>query len=109
MIYEHRTYTLHHGTMDVYLERYRTQALPLQLKHLGRLLGFFVSDIGTLNQVVHIWAYDSMADREQRRAALDADPAWVSFKDINRGSFVHQEVRILRPASFSPQFFPPSA
>ena len=109
MIYEHRTYTLHHGTMDTYLERYQTHALPLQIKHLGRLLGFFVSEIGPLNQVVHIWAYESLAEREQRRAALEADPAWTAFKEINRGSFVHQEVRILRPASFSPNFFPPES
>ena len=64
MIIEHRTYTLPHGGMDAYLARYRELALPLQMRHLGRLLGFFVSDIGTLNQVLHIWAYDSMADRE---------------------------------------------
>ena len=70
MIYEHRTYTVQHGTMDEYLERYEKFALPIQLKHLGRLLGFFVSEIGPLNQVIHIWAYDSLADREKRRANL---------------------------------------
>jgi hypothetical protein len=105
MIYEHRTYTLPHGTMDSYLQRYERDALPLQLKHLGQLLGFFVTDIGTLNQVVHIWAYASHADREQRRQALDADPLWSAFKKTNRGSFVHQEVKILQPTSFSPNFF----
>lgn len=104
MIYEQRTYTLPHGQMDEYLARYERDALPLQMKHLGRLLGFFVSEIGPLNQVVHIWAYDSYADRERRRAALEADPAWTSFKETNRGSFVAQEVRIMRPASFCPQF-----
>ena len=90
MIIEHRTYTLPHGGMDAYLARYRELALPLQMRHLGRLLGFFVSDIGTLNQVLHIWAYDSMADREARRAALEpirpgrnssaaiAGPSWRS-------------------------------
>lgn len=103
MIYEHRTYTVAHGQMDAYLARYEEHALPLQLKHLGRLLGFFVSEIGPLNQVIHIWVYDSLADREQRRAALEADPAWAAFKLTNRGSFVQQDVKILRPARFSPQ------
>jgi len=109
MIYEHRTYTLPHGTMDTYLQRYERDALSLQLKHLGRLLGFFVSEIGTLNQVVHIWAYTSHADREKRRLALEADPAWTAFKETNRGSFVHQDVKILHPTSFSPNFFPSPA
>jgi hypothetical protein len=67
------------------------------------LLGFYVSEIGPLNQVVHIWVYDSMADREQRRAALEADPLWDAFKDTKRGTFVQQDVKILRPARFSPQ------
>ncbi|MGE8685559.1 MAG: NIPSNAP family protein [Achromobacter sp.] len=103
MIIEHRIYTLPHGGMDAYLARYRELALPLQMKHLGRLLGFFVSDIGTLNQVLHIWAYDSMADREARRAALDADPDWQEFKRGNRGTFVAQQVSIWRAAPFSPR------
>lgn len=102
MIFEHRTYTVAHGQMDSYLARYEEHALPVQLKHLGRLLGFFVSEIGPLNQVVHIWVYDSLADRESRRAALDADPAWHAFKQINRGTFVEQDVKILRGARFNP-------
>ncbi|MFZ2737645.1 MAG: NIPSNAP family protein [Burkholderiaceae bacterium] len=102
MIYEHRTYTVAHGKMQEYLERYEELGLQVQLKHLGRLLGFFVSEIGPLNQVVHIWVYDSLADREQRRAALDADPAWHVFTKANRGSFVAQDVKILRPTKFNP-------
>jgi hypothetical protein len=102
MIYEHRTYTVVHGRMDEYLARYERDALPVQLKHLGRLLGFFVSEIGPLNQVVHIWVYDSLADRERRRAALDADPAWQAFKVGNRGTFTQQEVKLLNPAPFCP-------
>jgi hypothetical protein len=103
MIYEHRTYTLVHGTMADYLARYETHGLPVQMKHLGRLLGFFVSEIGPLNQVVHIWVYDSLADRERRRAAMDADPDWHAFKQRNRGSFTAQEVKILVGAPFCPQ------
>lgn len=104
MIFEHRTYTVAHGLMDSYLARYEQHALPLQLKHLGRLLGFFVSDIGPLNQVVHIWVYDSLADRETRRAAMDADPAWQAFKETNKGTFVAQDVKILHNTRFSPLF-----
>jgi hypothetical protein len=103
MIIEHRTYNLPHGTMEDYLARYEKNALPLLKKHLGRLLGFFVSEIGPLNQVVHIWVYDSFADREQRRARLDADPDWIAFKDTNRGTFTTQEVKVMRMASFSPR------
>lgn len=105
MIFEHRTYTVPHGQMETYLERYEKHGLPLQLKYLERLLGFFVTEIGPLNQVVHIWAYDSLADREERRAKMDADPEWQAFREINRGSFVAQEVKIMRGAPFNPKHF----
>ena len=102
MIVEQRTYTVPHGTMAKYLERYETHALPVQKRHLGRLLGFYVTEIGTLNQVIHLWAYDSLADRETRRANLAADPAWQEFMAMNAGSFTHQTVTIMKPARFSP-------
>ena len=72
MIYEHRTYTVAHGLMDEYLVRCETHALPLPQKHLGRLVGFFVTDMGPLNQVLHVWACDKWAQREQCHAAMDA-------------------------------------
>jgi hypothetical protein len=59
MIIDHRTYTVAHGRMQEYLARYEREALPLQLKYLGNLVGFYVSEIGPLNQVVHLWAYES--------------------------------------------------
>jgi hypothetical protein len=102
MIVEQRTYTLHHGTMATYLERYEKNGLPIQKRYLGPLLGFYVTEIGTLNQVVHLWRYDSLADREQRRAKLAADPDWQAFMKTNVGSFTHQEVKIMKPAPFSP-------
>ena len=106
MIIEHRTYTVHHGRMEDYLARYEKSGLPIQLRHLERLVGFYVSEIGPLNQVVHLWAFDSLADREARRARMDADPQWHAFKLTNQGSFAQQEVKILRPTRFSPNGAP---
>ena len=103
MIYDHRTYTVHHGRMADYLDRYERLALPVQLRHLGQLVGFYVSDIGPLNQVVHIWAYDSIADREERRARMALDPDWQAFMKGNEGTFAAQENKILKPARFSPR------
>lgn len=103
MIVEQRTYTLPHGTMATYLKRYEKNGLPVQKRHLGRLLGFYVNEIGTLNQVTHLWAYASLADREQRRDKLAADPDWIAFMQTNVGSFTHQEVKIMKPTRFSPR------
>ena len=69
MIVDHRTYTFHPLKMPAWLELYENDGLPVQQRHLGQLIGFFVTEIGTLNQVVHIWAFDSLEDRQRRRLA----------------------------------------
>lgn len=102
MLVEQRTYTIPHGKMNEYLERYEKFGLPVQQRHLGGLVGFFISEIGQLNQVISLWAYASMADRETRRENLEQDPDWIAFRGMNTGSFTAQETRIMRAASFSP-------
>lgn len=103
MIVDHRTYTIPHGKMKEYLERYEAVGLPLQRRYLGHHLGSYVSEIGTLNQVIHLWGFASMADREIRRARMEQDPEWIAFVEMNAGTFAAQETRILRATSFSPQ------
>ena len=104
MIVEHRTYTLKPLRTRDFLALYEKAALPLQRKYLGRLVGFFVSEIGPMNQVVHLWAFDSLADREQRRKAMEADPLWTPYVDALRELDIvqEQETRLLRSVSFSP-------
>ena len=53
----------------------------------------------------HIMLNRLKTDREKKRKAMDLDPEWIAFKKTNVGSFLHQEVRILNPAPFSPEFF----
>lgn len=107
MFVDHRTYTIPHGRMQEYLDRYEATGLPLQRRHLGHHIGCYVSEIGTLNQVIHLWGFASMADREIRRARMEQDPAWAAFREANAGTFTHQETRILRATSFSPQLILP--
>ena len=58
--------------------------------------------IGGLNQVVHLWAFDNLADMEKRRNERDADPAWLEYKTKSSGMLVSQKNKILKPVSFSP-------
>lgn len=104
MIVEHRTYTLKPLRSGAFLELYERAALPLQKKYLGHLVGFFVSEIGPLNQVVHLWAFDSLAERERRRKAMEEDPGWPLYVDALRelDVIVHQETKLLKSVSFSP-------
>ena len=99
MIIDHRTYAIKPGKLNDYLKIYEAEALPLQLKYLGHCVGWYVSnDIGPLNQVVHMWAYKSLADREERRGKLAADPAWPGFLAKATPFVDHMENKILRQA-----------
>ena len=103
MIVDVRTYTLAPRKMTKYLELFERHALPVMQRHGLKLMGYYVSQIGPLNQVVHLWGYDSLADMEQKRAARDADPAWGEYLALTEGMVVAQEDKVMRPASFSPQ------
>ncbi len=104
MIIDHRIYTTQVGRTAEFVAMYRDHAWPLQQQHLGRCLGWFATIEGELNTIVHIWAYDSQADRETRRNALAADPAWAAYLDMvaTSGVLTRMENRIMRPVSFSP-------
>lgn len=103
MILEIRTYFAHPGKVHAWLENYEKGGLAVQKRMLGRLVGFFTSEIGELNKIVHLWAYDSLADREARRAAMAKDPEWLAFlKNSPPGLLVSQDAQIYNPTSFSP-------
>ncbi|MBN9245336.1 MAG: NIPSNAP family protein [Mesorhizobium sp.] len=101
MIVEKRTYTFHPGKVQEFLALYEREGLPLHTKYLP-LLGYFVSDIGPLNQVITMWGYESMADREEKRARLYADPEWIAFGPKTTPLIQTMESVILRPTAFSP-------
>jgi hypothetical protein len=104
VIVDLRTYTMVPGRLKAFLALYEAEALPIQLRHLGKLIGYFTTEIGTQNQVVHLWGYESMADRERRRTAMEADPAWSAYrqKSAAAGNVQYQENKILKSVSFSP-------
>lgn len=102
MIVDVRTYTLVTRRMPAYLALFEELALPVMRRHGMELAGYYLSQIGPLNQVVHIWRYASLADLESKRARRDADPDWSAFLSRTEGMVLMQENKIMRPAAFSP-------
>jgi hypothetical protein len=79
MIYELRTYELKLGRTADYLAIFEAKGLPV-LSRYAKPIGFWFSgptETGFLDRVNHIWAYDSVAARIERRSALYSDPAWI--------------------------------
>lgn len=102
MIVDHRTYTIQHGRNKEYLEIFEKEGLPVQLEHLGNLIGYFTTSVGAVNEVVHLWGYEDLADMERRRAARDADPRWAVYKKNSAGMLLMQRNKLIAPVSFSP-------
>ena len=102
MIYEMRTYRLRTGTVPTYLQLVEEEGITIQKKHLSRLVGYFFSEIGPLNEIIHVWAFADLEDRDRRRAALAADPQWQTFVPKIQALIEVMDNKILKPTSFSP-------
>ena len=102
MIYEMRTYRMKVGSVPAYLKLVEEEGIAVQKEHLGQLVGYFSSEIGALNEIVHVWAYADLIDRAERRARLAADPRWRAFLPKIQALIETMENKILLPAPFSP-------
>ena len=102
MIVDHRTYELQPGRLRDFLALYEKEGLPVQLKHLGNLVGYYSTEVGNVNEIVHMWGYQDLADRTKRRAAMAADPAWQAYLQKSGDYMKTMNNKILVPATFSP-------
>ncbi len=102
MIVEQRTYTLLVGAAAEYLRLYEAEGLAIQRPILGRMVGYVSTEIGTLHQVAHMWAYRVMNERAERRARMGADEHWKAYIQKVWPLVIKQENQILVPAPFSP-------
>lgn len=103
MFVEERIYTMAPGNVHPYLNVYASQGLPIAGPILGNnLVGMFYSEIGDLNTVVSLFSYQSLDDRQRRRAELAKSPEWQAYAKQATTLVMKQQNRILVPAPFSP-------
>ena len=102
MLVEERNYAFAPPDLARFLAVYEQEGVAIHQRVLGNLIGYFRTEVGDdLNELVHLWGFDSLNDRATRRAALWADPAWLEFI-VRCPSPVRMRNRILAPTSFSP-------
>src|SRR5258707_183770 len=101
MIFEIRTYLLKPGTAPQAEEAFAV-AIEGRTK-LSRLAGYWRTEVGTLNQIIHIWPYKDVNERDRIRAEAVAAKVWPpKIADF----VLDMESKILHPAPFSPHFGP---
>lgn len=101
MVYEMRVYTLQPGKVPEFQALIEKEALPIISKY-SKLVGWWSTEVGPLNEVVHIWAYEDLNHRAQARAAQGEDPQLQAFRPKAQAMIVSQYNKIMTPASFSP-------
>ncbi|XP_018535097.1 protein NipSnap homolog 3A isoform X1 [Lates calcarifer] len=74
--YEFRTYYIRPDQNTAFL-KLTNEKIHLRTAH-SELIGYWSVEYGGLNQVFHIWKYDSYSQRAGVRAALAQDPSWIS-------------------------------
>lgn len=102
MIVEQRDYHVFTGKLVELVRLYEDEGIELQQGHLGGLIGVFTTDVGALSTYTSLWRYDSYAEREERRARLQADERWKAFLARIQPLIHTQHNRILVPTAFSP-------
>lgn len=102
MIVEMRTYSLQPGKLGEWLSLYEQRGLAIHRQILGNLIGYFHAETGDINEVIHLWGYDSFEDRQRRRQMLTQNADWRAFLAQALPLIRTQDIKILNCAPFSP-------
>jgi hypothetical protein len=106
MLYELRIYKTVPGRLPALNDRFATHTMDFFNKHGIGMLGFWTDEIGTSNQLTYILTFDSMADRETKWSAFQADPGWhqVRAQTEADGPIVAQVLNtFMRLTPYSPE------
>src|SRR6185437_13732673 len=96
MIYELRTYTVKPGTLGDMVKAASTVSRDIRGSNFGKLEGYWFTEIGPLNQVLHMWSYSDLNERARLRAELAKNARWTSeYIPLLRPILLHQQVRLM--------------
>ena len=96
-LYEIRTYTMQPGVAQTVVQRW-AERIEGRVK-LSPLAAAGHTELGPLNQWIHIWAYKDANERARIREESRKDGSWPP---ATRGMFIKQENMLVVPSSFSP-------
>lgn len=98
MLHELRTYTARPGTVPDILKVNEEVGRKARGNDYGVLEGYWFTEIGPLNQVMHLWRYDSFEERARLRAELGKVEDWTKkYVPTLRPLLVNQTTRFLNP------------
>lgn len=102
MLYELRHYTCRPGSMAEQHDIYQRLGMEPQVRILGAPVMFATAEVGKLGSYVHIWQYRDLADRQEKRRQLYAEPAFQEYRArfLATGNMVEMENMLLTGVNF---------
>ena len=98
MIHELRIYTAKPGAAPEMAKNSGTVARAIRGDDYGRLEGYWLTEIGALNQVAHLWSYTDLNERARLRAELGKNERWSKeYLPLIRPILVRQDIRLMTP------------
>lgn len=98
MIHELRIYTAQAGTAAEMAKNSGTVAREIRGDNYGKLEGYWMTEIGSLNQVVHLWTYSDLNERARLRAELGKNERWTNeYLPLIRPLLLRQDIRLMNP------------
>jgi len=86
------------GTLPEMIRDSATISRAIRKDDYGKLEGYWSTEIGPLNQVLHLWSYQDLNERARLRAELARNPRWTQdYVPLHDDILVRQDVRLLNP------------
>lgn len=96
-VFELTTYTLKPGTVGAMLKAASTAEQDIRKNDFGKLEGYWATEIGPLNQVLHLRSFKDSSERAQLEAELSNNKRWArEYLPLIRPLIVRQESRSLK-------------
>jgi len=105
MVYEMRIYTCLPGKLPALHKRFEGATLKIWEKYGIRQVGFWTTLVGEdTNELTYLLAWESMAERERKWNAFQADPDWVKARAESEAPgpiLARVRAQFLAPAAYS--------
>ena len=99
MIYEFRTYQIKAGSLQTVISKFQEKIEGRN--KISKIGAFWYSEIGVLNQIVHVWPYENMEHRNQCREKAVKKNLWPPD---TAEYMLRMNTEFWKPVSFSPKW-----
>lgn len=102
MIYLEASIELLPGKMSEFMEIFSREYLPASNKLGRKFVAQWRTSIGTLDEIVDLWAYDDLTHMQRFQEARQRSPEMTRAYEKLRALVAHETLRLMIPMPTSP-------